>query len=89
MPFDVGRVSDLDVAVTGRQLLDDAEAAGIQMRSRGMRTAPVPHRVQRALGVADLLKDLTVDTGRPVKIMVYGNLPQALGHKPSIPLPKE
>lgn len=65
MPFDVGRVSDLDVAVTGRGLLCDAEATGIEMRSGGMRTAPVPYRVQKALGVADLLKGLTADTGPP------------------------
>lgn len=88
-PFDVGRVSDLDVAVTGDDLLADALALGVEPRSGGRRTEPIKYGVTRVLELADVLKELSADTGRPVKIMVYGSLPEAVAHKPSIPLPKE
>lgn len=88
-PFDVGRVSDLDVAVTGDDLLADALALGVEPRSGGRRTEPVKYGPRAVLGLADLLKELSAETGRPVKIMVYGSLPEAVAHKPSIPLPKE
>ena len=89
LPFDFRRLSDLDVAVTGDTLLADARALGVQMRSRGMRTAPVPLWAQWRLGLRTPLKELSAEVGRPVKIMIYESLQEALDHKPSIPLPQK
>jgi hypothetical protein len=86
--FDVGRTSDLDVAVASDRLLAAAQALGVELRTRGMRTAPIGPASQRDLGVYDLLRELSGDTGRPVKIMVYRSLDDAVAHKPSIPLPR-
>lgn len=88
-PFDVGRLSDIDLAVASAQLLRDAAAAGAPLRSGGMRTAPLSPGVQRLVDIADTMRRLSDDAGRPVHVMVYGSLPDAVGHKPSIPLPKE
>ena len=85
-PFDLGRVSDLDVAIAGDRMLADA-AERIKLWSKGMRTPPVSPKLQRQLGVDELLAVLSADLDRPVHIMIYRSLDEAIGHKPSIPLP--
>lgn len=90
LPFDEGRISDLDIAVGSSRLLEDAQAAaGFRLRSGGMRTPPIPNRTARDLGLQTLLVDVSKDMNRPVKIMVYRSLDDAVAHKPSIPLPKK
>ena len=86
LTFDLNRVSDLDVAVASDRMLADA-AEHIKLWSRGMRTPPVAPKLQRQLGVAELLAGLSADVDRPVHIMIYRSLDEAIGHKPSIPLP--
>ncbi len=39
--FDVGRVSDFDIALSSPQLLSQADALGIGLRSGGTRTGPL------------------------------------------------
>ena len=85
-PFDLGRVSDLDVAIASDRLLADA-AERIKLWSKGMRTPPVSPKLQRQLGVDEVLAALSTDLDRPVHIMIYRSLDEAIGHKPSIPMP--
>lgn len=87
VPFDVGRTSDLDVAIGGVDLLHDAGALGVKFRTGGMRTEPVPVWAQEQLGLRTLLRELSAETGRPVEIMIYRSVDEAVAHKPSIPLP--
>lgn len=86
-PFDVGRVSDLDVALADRALLAKAEELGIGLRSGGTRTGPLTARDLRALGLRDLSNKMGQQVGREVNFMIYNNPATAAQRAPSIILP--
>jgi len=52
--LDVGRVSDFDVALGSEDLLQAAKAAGVRLRSGGLRTGPLNVAELRQLGLAEL-----------------------------------
>jgi RHS repeat-associated protein len=86
-PFDVGRVSDFDVALADAGLLAKARRKGVDMRSGGTRTGPLSARDLRALGLRDLSNSMSEQAGRPVNFMIYDSPQTAARRAPSITLP--
>jgi hypothetical protein len=87
-PFDVGRVSDFDIALASPSLLKQAEAAGVGLRSGGTRTGPLSSRDLRLLGLQDLSNQLSANAGREVNFMIYNTPNAAISRAQSIVLPK-
>lgn len=85
--FDVGRVSDFDIALASPQLLDRASALGIGLRSGGTRTGPLTAPQLQRLGLGDLATDLGTATGRPVNFMIFDSAAVASARSPSIVVP--
>jgi Na+-transporting methylmalonyl-CoA/oxaloacetate decarboxylase gamma subunit len=85
--FDVGRVSDLDVALAGEPLLQAAKSAGVGLRSGGTRTGPLSARDLKILGLRDLSTQLSKQAGRPVNFMIYRSTESAVQRAPSVILP--
>lgn len=86
-PFDVGRVSDFDIALAGDDILNAAKEAGIPTRSGGLRTGPLKARDMAKLGVKGLSDRMSEQYGREVNFMVFSSIPIATGRAPSIVLP--
>ena len=85
-PFDVGRRSDFDIAVVDPGLFARAEALGVQVRSRGRRTAPLDKSQLDRLGLSDLIGGLSRRSHRDVNIMLYRDLAGALGRAGGLPI---
>jgi hypothetical protein len=88
IPFDVGRVSDYDIALASPALLDRAKSLGIPLRSGGTRTGPLAAHELKALGIDSVARDLTREAGRPVKFMVFGSPADAIVRAPSSIIPR-
>lgn len=86
-PFDVGRVSDFDVALASPKLLARARELGVGLRSAGTRTGPLSAAQVQQLGLGPLQQSLSQMAGRPVNFMVYGDPATAAARAPSIPIP--
>ncbi|WP_237742001.1 two-partner secretion domain-containing protein [Herbaspirillum rubrisubalbicans] len=86
-PFDVGRVSDFDVALASPKLLKAAEDAGIGMRSGGTRTGPLSAADLKVLGLQSLANQMSQQAGRDVNFMIYNSTAAATERAPSIILP--
>ena len=86
-PFDLGRVSDFDVALADVDLLSKAQELGIGLRSGGTRTGPLTARDLRALGLRDLSIQMEQQVGREVNFMIYDNPATAAERAPSVTLP--
>lgn len=87
-PFDAGRVSDFDVALSGDSLFQAAKNAGIGLRSNGTRTGPLTARDLKVLGLRDLSVQMSAQAGRPVNFMIYRTTETAVERAPSIVLPR-
>lgn len=83
-PFDLGRVSDFDVALASPQLLARARAHGLPLRSSGSRTGPLTDADRRALDLEDLSVSLSARAGRQVNFMIYRSVDGATSRLPSI-----
>jgi hypothetical protein len=88
IPFDVGRVSDFDVALSGKSLFQAAGDAGVGLRSAGTRTGPLGDRDLQALGLRDLSIHLSNQAGRDVKFMIYDTIESAVQRAPSVLIPR-
>lgn len=91
-PFDVGKRSDLDVALCDPDLFDLAETKNIPIRKQPpLRTAPLKGRMKealQALELYDLRAELTDLMGREVEFMIYRFEQSALYRSPSIEIPR-
>lgn len=87
-PFNAGRISDFDIAVSSQSMLQAAKDAGIGLRSGGTRTGPLSERDVRKLGLFDLANQATNQVGRPVNFMIYNAAERAIERAPSIFFPK-
>lgn len=86
--FDVGRISDFDVAIADPAILARAEELGIGLRSGGIRTGPLsPYHLDQ-LGLTDLSSQLASQAGREVNFMVYRSVEAAMQRSPSIIIPR-
>jgi filamentous hemagglutinin len=86
--FDVGRVSDFDIALASPELLQRAQSLGIGLRSGGSRTGPLSARDLQTLGLKDLSSKLSAQSGREVNFMIYESAATAASLAPSVVLPK-
>jgi RHS repeat-associated protein len=84
-PFDVGRVSDFDIALASPDLLQRAKQIGVELRSKGTRTGPLKDvKHLKELGLYDLQRELSESAGRPVNFMIYESIEDAISRSPSI-----
>ena len=80
--FDVGRTSDLDVAVVEPSMFARAEELGIPVRDGHTRFALTPEQAQ-ALGIADIPAKMSrLAGGRTVNLMVFTSRKAALFKEP-------
>jgi hypothetical protein len=86
--FDVGRVSDFDVALASSSLLQRAQELGIELRSGGIRTGPLTAENLAQLGLSDMAQQMTIQYGREVNFMIYNSADAAAARAPSISIPK-
>jgi filamentous hemagglutinin len=84
--FDLGRVSDFDVALASPMLLERASVLGIGLRSGGTRTGPLRASNLQRLGLSRLSSSLSESAGRPVNFMISGSLDTAISRAPSMVL---
>lgn len=85
--FDSGRISDFDVALASPTLLQRARELGIDIRGGGVRTGPLREEDLRQLGLHNLARNLSQQSGRDVNFMIYDSTRSALQGKPSIIIP--
>lgn len=84
--FDVGRVSDFDIALCSKRLFENARLASLEIRSDA-RTEPLDGRfVQRKLGLDQASRNLERLAGRKVNFMIYESSQAAIQRGPSIPV---
>jgi RHS repeat-associated protein len=83
-PFDVGRLSDFDIALAGENLLNAAASSGVGLRSGGSRTGPLGDAALGKLGLYELRSFLTGLAGREVNFMIYRSTSQAVERAPSV-----
>ncbi len=86
--FDVGRRSDFDIAMVSPELLARAKAIGVSLRSGGNRTGPLSRKQLRTLGLDNIAKELSRQTRRKVRFMVFESVNAATSRAPSIPVPR-
>ena len=77
LAFDLGRVSDFDLAVADPALFGRAAAEGVPLRTGGTRTVKLGPALLRRYGLLDLKRELDLLAGRDVSFMVYAS-PQAV-----------
>lgn len=84
--FDVGRVSDFDIALCSKTLFERARLLDLEVRSDS-RTEPLSsHFIQRKLGLDQASRNLEGLAGREVNFMIYESRQAALQRAPSIPV---
>jgi hypothetical protein len=83
-PFDEGRVSDYDIAISGDSVNQAAHENGVQFRGDGVSTGPLSERDLDRLGLDGILDDASAETGREVNIMIFRTIEEAAGRKPTI-----
>ncbi|MBV1859267.1 MAG: hypothetical protein KUG77_12705 [Nannocystaceae bacterium] len=84
--FDVGRVSDFDIALSGEKILDAARAIGVKVKTGG-HTRPLAASQIDALGLrgtADRLSRMA--GGREVNFMLFDAAETAVKKAPSFPI---
>ena len=86
-PFDEGRLSDFDIALSGESIFEAAKARKIQLRGGGRRTAPLGPRDVSGLGLWDLQQSLAKKAQREVHFMIYQSADDIVGRAPSIVFP--
>ncbi len=84
VPFDVGRLSDYDLALGDPTLFAAAEKAGVPVRRNPTRTRPLDDVDMTRLGLKALQRDLSRSAGRKVSFMLYPSAEAALGRRPGI-----
>jgi hypothetical protein len=83
-PFDEGRVSDYDIAISGDSVNQAAHETGVRFRGDGISTGPLSERDLDRLGLDRILDDASAETGREVHVMIFRTIEEATGRKPTI-----
>jgi filamentous hemagglutinin len=83
-PFDEGRVSDYDIAISGDSVNEAARANGVPFRGDEVSTGPLTERDLDRLGLDDIVSDASAAAGRDVHVMVFRTMDDAVGRKPTI-----
>jgi predicted nucleotidyltransferase len=86
--FDVGRVSDFDVAIVSQKLMQRSREVGAQLRSRGIRTEPLElgktDKLLRKLNLHTLAERFSLIMKRKVNFMIYESASDAIKRAPSM-----
>jgi|GEM_PF-4190130 len=82
--FDVGKISDFDIALAGPDIFAKAKQLGIGLRSQGTRTGPLNAAQVQQLGLGRLQATLSSMAGRPVNFMIFDDAAKASSRAPSI-----
>ena len=82
--FDVGRISDFDIAISSSSLFAKAKELGIALRSGGTRTGPLKAADLKKLGLDKFVQQLYKKAGRPVNFMIFESAEDAAERAPSI-----
>lgn len=81
-PFDYGRLSDYDIALVNDDLylksLDFGRSAGFNVKTMPDRIGPLSAEQASLLGLREMQKILSQQSGRPVEFMFYDNISDAL-----------
>ena len=87
-PFDVGRKSDFDVAVTQPDLFNKAKSLGY---TKGNRSSPIAVNSSEAisLGINDVLIKMSRLAGRDVNIMIFEDVPSIKDKAKSTRIPSK
>jgi hypothetical protein len=88
-PFDVGRVSDFDIALSSPELFQRAQDLGIGLRQQGVRTGPLKSSDLKRLELFELRESLSRKAGRPVNFMLFRSIDDATVRSPSILVPRK
>ncbi|WP_327001784.1 hypothetical protein OHA72_42670 [Dactylosporangium sp. NBC_01737] len=83
-PFDQGRTSDYDLAVSGESIYAAARERGITFRGDGVSTGPLSEADLHALGLDGIVADASADAGRPVHLMIFRTMDDAVARRPTI-----
>jgi hypothetical protein len=83
-PFDEGRVSDYDIAISGDSINRAARENGVQFRGDGVSTGPLSERDLDRLGLDRIVEDASVETRREVHVMIFRTIGEAADRKPTI-----
>jgi hypothetical protein len=83
-PFDEGRVSDYDIAISGDSINRAARENGVPFRGDGVSTGPLGERDLDRLGLYGILDEASAEAGRTVHVMIFRTIDEAAGRKPTI-----
>ena len=84
-PFDQGRQSDFDVAITGDSLYAAAREHGVPFRGDGVSTGPLSPEDLRALRLDGIVDDASAGAGgRPINLMIFRSIDDAVARRPTI-----
>lgn len=86
--FDEGHISDWDVAITSKALLERAKNAGIPLRAKGKRTRPLVPKDLEKLGLRDTVERLSTEHGRPISLMIFETEEAVKAEGPYLPIPR-
>lgn len=86
-PFDVGRRSDFDIALSGEKIISAARRAGIPIKTGG-HTRPLSTDQVRALGLEEVVaRQSRLAGGRTVNFMLFESTDVAVRKAPSFVVP--
>ena len=85
--FDVGRVSDLDIAISSSSLLEKARGLGIRIKGGGTKTFELTSRQIDDLGLSQMQSTLRNSSGRPVNFIITDAVDTALAKDIGIVVP--
>ena len=80
--FDIGRQSDIDIALVGSDLFEKAKALPLKVKD-GTRIGPLSTKHLEDLGLLTLQRQLSDLAGRPVNFMLFNSIEAAL-RRPSL-----
>jgi hypothetical protein len=83
-PFDEGRMSDYDIAISGDSVNQAAHENGVQFRGDGVSTGPLSERDLDRLGLDGIIDDASTETNREVHVMIFRTIEEAASRKPTI-----
>jgi filamentous hemagglutinin len=83
-PFDEGRISDYDIAISGDSVNQAAHENGVQFRGDEVSTGPLSKRDLNRLGLRDIVDGAAAEAGRAVHVMIFRTIEEAAGRKPTI-----
>ncbi|MFC7272916.1 hypothetical protein ACFQS1_02890 [Paractinoplanes rhizophilus] len=83
-PFDEGRTSDYDIAISGDSVNAAARDGGVPFRGDGVSTGPLDDADLARLGLDEIVDEASAEAGRPVNVMIFRTMDDAVDRRPTI-----